>query len=181
MVRRTAAAIVGVAVTAAVLGCASPAPSVAIEQVDRQQNGTFALEIRTPRDRYTVAEAIPIVTNFVYIGPEARTIAGGGPSLVSFGLEQIGGPVDMPRGGSDLICVQHQLTARQPVAVPFLKSGGWSNHDPLAGFWRAYFADKELHLPAGSWQVTASLEAIMAPDCIGQEHRVDATVAFVVE
>jgi hypothetical protein len=177
---RTAAALLGVLLSGVVLGCASPAPSAAIEQVDRRQDGTFAVEIRTPRARYTVAEAIPIVTNFVYIGPEARTIAGGAQSLVTFGLEQIDGPLDM-LGGSDSICVQHQLTARQPVAAPFLKSGGWSNNDPLAGFWRAYFADKELHLPAGSWRVTASLDAIMAADCIGQEHRVDASVAFVVE
>lgn len=176
----TAAAIVVLVVSGVLLGCAPPAPSVAIEQVDRRQDGTFGLEIRTPRNRYSVTEAIPIVTNYVYLGPQARTIAGGAQSLVTFALEQIDGPLDMA-GGSDLICVQHQLTARQPVAVPFLKTAGWSNDDPLAGFWRAYLADKELHLPPGSWRITASLDAIMAPDCVGQEHRVDASVAFVVE
>jgi hypothetical protein len=146
----------------------------------RKQDGTFAIEIRTPRDRYTTKDAIRIVTNLMYLGPDARKAVSGSQSLVIFGLEQIDGPLDMA-GGADTICAHHELTARQPIAVPFEKSGGWSNDDPQAAFWRSYFADKELHLPAGAWRITASLDAIAGPECQGQRHRLDASVSFRVE
>jgi hypothetical protein len=175
-----APAIVAAGLIGALLGCGSPAPAAPVEQIDRQQDGLFAIEIRTPRDRYTAAEAIPIFTTFMYLGPDARKAVSGSSTLVTFGLEQIDGPLDMG-GGSDSICARYELTARQPIAVPFAKSGGWSNDDPLAAFWRAYFADKDLHLPAGSWRMTASLDAIAAPDCQGQQHRLDASVSFRVE
>jgi hypothetical protein len=165
---------------AAVVACGSPSPSAPVEQVDRQQDGTFAIEIRTPMDRYSPTDAIPIVTNFMYLGPEARKAVTGSSTLVTFRLEQIDGPLDMG-GGADTICAHYDLTARQPVGVPFAKSGGWSNDDPRAGFWIAYFNDMELHLPAGSWRITASLDVIAAPDCQGQQHRLDASVSFRVE
>jgi hypothetical protein len=164
----------------ALAGCGSASPSVTVEQVDRQQDGMFALEIRTPQDRYKVGEAIPIFATLMYLGPEPRKAVSGGRPLVTFGLEQIDGPLDMG-GGTETICDHHDLAARQPVAVPFVKSGGFSNDDPRAGFWLGYFNDAQLHLPAGSWRMTASLDVIAAPECQGERHRLDASVTFRVE
>jgi hypothetical protein len=162
--------------------CGSPTPSAPKEQIGRNQDGTFGVEIRTPKDTYRVADAIPIVTNVVYLGPNGQTPASSDyPSFVSFGLEQLDGPLDMPFGGSDLMCSAREVVARQPIAVPYAKSGGWSNNDPAAGFWQAFFADKELHLPVGTWRVIASLRAMTTPDCSGAKHEFDATVTFRVQ
>ena len=177
VVRSAVAAFI---VATAVAGCASPTPAAPVEQVDRQQDGTFALEIRTPKDRYNVGDAVPISTNFMYLGPDARTTVTGSSTLVIFGVKQINGTIDMG-GGSDAMCARHELTARQPVNVPFVKSGGYGSDDPQAAFWQAYFADPELHLPAGIWRVTASLEAITGIDCRGQRHLLRAGVTFRVE
>jgi hypothetical protein len=172
-----------VLVCGAVLGCASPEPSPGPGPVDRVQDAAFALEVRTARDHYGTAEAIPIDTTIMYLGPRDQIVASSefGTTLVTFGLEQLDGPLDMPGGSSDLMCDTLALTARQPLAVGFGKSGGYSTTDPTAPFWHAYFADKQLHLPAGTWRVTASLRAWTTPDCSGRLDSLDAAVTFRVE
>jgi hypothetical protein len=171
-------------VGAAVSACGAPPaadPSPAPGPVDGARNGSFALEIRTPRDHYAAAEAIPIATTIVYRGPRDQIVASSAySSLVTFGLEQVDGPLDMP-GGSDLMCRTLGMTARQPLAVGFVKSGGYIPSEPTGDFWGAYFADKQLHLPAGTWRVTASLRAWTTPDCSGRRESLDTAVTFVVE
>jgi hypothetical protein len=178
-------AICLIVVAAAIAACGgSPAadPSPAAGPVDGARNDSFALEIRTPRDRYASAEAIAIDTTIAYLGPRDRIVASSEYStLVTFGLEQIDGPLDMLDGGSDLMCRTLALTARQPLAVGFAKSGAYSQNDPTAAFWDAYFADRLLHLPAGTWRVTASLRAWTTPDCSGRLESLDTGVTFVVE
>jgi hypothetical protein len=179
---RTPRAILGLVACGALLGCASPQLSPASGLVDGVGNDSFALEIRTPRDHYAAAEAIPIATTIVYRGPRDQIVSSSEySSLVTFGLEQIDGPLDMLDGGSDLMCRTLGMTAGQPLAVEFAKSGAYSESDPTAAFWSGYFADKELHLPAGTWRVTASLRAWTSPDCSGPRNSLDAAVTFVVE
>jgi hypothetical protein len=180
---RTAPVIFAAVVLSALLGCASPPPPTPNPApVGRGQDDAFSLEVGTARDHYALGEAIPIATTAMYLGPRDHIDATSAyPSLVWFGLEQLDGGLDMPSGASDAMCNALPLTARQPRSVAFTKSGSFSNSDPAAPFWRAYFTDKELHLPAGTWRITATLEAMLTPDCTGPLHTVRAGVTFVVE
>jgi hypothetical protein len=86
----------------------------------------------------------------------------------------------MSGGLSRLVCFPRDLIARQPIMVAYGKSGAWNEDDADAAFWRAFFADKPLRLPAGTWRITASLRAKLTPDCSGPLHSLDASVTFVV-
>jgi hypothetical protein len=150
------------------------------EQIGRNWDGTFALEIRTPRDLYAANEAIPVAATIAYSGPARAVASSEYPSLVYFGLEQLDGPIDMSGGLSRLVCHRVDVDPAAPRVVAFTKSGAWTEEQPLAGFWRSYFAEKELRLPAGAWRITASLSATLGPDCSGGKHELDASVMFHV-
>jgi hypothetical protein len=181
-VTRALCLLVFAVVLAACTGLPSPEASAAPGPVDAARNDSFALEIATPRDHYASTEAIAIDTTITYLGPRDQIVASSEfPALVTFGLEQIGGDLDMPGGSSDTMCETLAVTAREPLAVRFGKSGAYSDSDPMAGFWDAYFTDPQLHLPPGRWRVSASLRAWTTPDCSGRLESLDAAVTFVVE
>ena len=60
-------------------------------------------------------------------------------------------------------CAQHDYTRGVPVPVPFRKSGGFSEDDPNADFYRVYFADPVLRLPSGRWRIGASAGGFLVP------------------
>ena len=178
---RIVLAAVALALGSALLGCSSPQPSRPAGLTDSARDASFGLEIATSADRYQAGDAIPITTTIAYLGPDERTTARSAyQSLVYFGLEQLDGPLDMPGGFNRLMCYSADLVRGQPVDVAYGKSGAWTGEDPNAAFWQAFFADKQLRLPAGTWRVTATL-ATMTPDCRGPLDSVDASVTFRVD
>jgi hypothetical protein len=66
------------------------------------------------------------------------------------------------------------------VAVPVVKSGGFIPSDPDGPFWQAFFAEEELALPAGTWQIDAVLNASL-DSCGGEQHPLTASVIVRVE
>ena len=76
-------------------------------------------------------------------------------------------------------CGQHEFPRLVPVAVPFRKTGGFSADDPNADFYRAFFADPVLRLPAGRWQVTASVSGFLVP-CEMNAPMVNISLASVI-
>ncbi len=47
------------------------------------------------------------------------------------------------------------LTKGEIYTIPFSKSGGFSEDDPKADFWRKYYSEKELKLPKGEYSFSA--------------------------
>ena len=60
-------------------------------------------------------------------------------------------------------CAKHDYARLAPVAIQFQKSGGYSADDPNAAFYRTYFADPVLRLPAGHWKLTAIANGYLKP------------------
>ena len=121
------------------------------------QDDTFSLTIETGDTRFVADEPIAITTTLRYIGTrERRTIISHGGGPVSFGVEQLDGPVDNgPEWDTSATPFGYRRGDVQDI--PFGKSGGWDGDDPMADFWRAWFADPELRLPAGRYRITAHL------------------------
>jgi hypothetical protein len=106
---------------------------------------------------------------------EAR---GSGSGPIVFGMEQLDGPLDMgPLMTSD--CAEHRLVRGVAAGRPFVKSGGFDQGNPNAAFWKAYFADPVLRLPAGRWRIAASIELAIG-DCAEPWHRLEAAAEFEV-
>jgi hypothetical protein len=148
------------------------------EDADRE----FRLTISAGQGRYRAGQPIDVSATLTYLGPNAGIVVGGsGTGLVGFALERNEQPtlrID-PAGTSD--CRPYEVQRNQSVKHEFIKTGGWDETDPLAPFYRAYFASPELRLPAGTWTISAVANFLGSADCRGPEHTLNATVTLTVE
>ncbi len=153
-------------------------PTARVAPLGEGSDELFALSIRADRGRYAADEPIEIATTLRYIGDEQTTVTSSGAGLVAFGIEQLDGPVDAGIGRDD-DCARFDYPPGHAESVEFHKSGGYSNDDPMAEFWRTFFADPQLRLPAGEYRITARAD-YGAPDC-GDPQSIKASIIVVVE
>ena len=77
-------------------------------------------------------------------------------------------------------CAPYDFVRGVPVDFPFSKSGGFSDGEPLALFYRSYFSSQELRLPAGMWTISDG-GTIYIGDCGDELHEPTASVTVIVE
>lgn len=143
-------------------------------------DGTFRLTLTADQDRYRAGQLIEVVASVTYLGPENATVGrGSGSGLIGFGVASDSVPIDIgPAFTTD--CAPHEFVRGVPVEFPFSKSGGFSDGEPLAGFYRSYFSSRELRLPAGTWTINAG-GTIYIGDCGDELHEPTASVTVIVE
>lgn len=159
---------------------APPTAPASTEPVARDD--LFELEMRTGKTRYAAGEPIDASAAIQYLGPgRSITTHGSGSGVVLFSLEHLDGPLDMS-GAWTADCGPAEVPADPPEVVIFEKSGGITD-DSNAAFWRAYFAEPELRLPAGTWRLWALFDRWTGGSCGAgfREHRLLAAVTIVVQ
>lgn len=152
-------------------------PLVGAEDGDAQ----FKLTIEADQDRYRAGQQLRVTSTLRYLGPNAGiVVSGSGTGLVLFAIQRDDPPLQTePAGTSD--CRRYEVPAGIAVEHPFSKTGGWSEDDPNAGFYRAYFSSPDLRLPAGNWTISASTNFNEGADCTGPLHNLTASVKVTVE
>lgn len=123
-------------------------------------------------------EAIEVEAVLTHDRPDALIVSGSGTGIVFFSVTRLedgltSGPPVMTGD-----CGLHELPAGAPTVVPFSKSGGYSPDDPNADFLEIYFADPELTLPAGSWQIEVTTHGSLGEGCAGPQ--LDLAISLVV-
>lgn len=123
----------------------------------------FRLTLESSGRTFVDGQPIEVRATLVYEGdaPEA-TVWGSGDGPVFFSLSQVDGPIVIGSAASD-DCTNRVFARGVPVPFPFVKSGGFSNDDPNAAFYRAFFADPQLRLPAGTWRIVGQATGYLAP------------------
>jgi hypothetical protein len=151
--------------------------------VAEDDDGIFRLTLEVGRDRYRAGQVIEVMSTLTYLGPEDATIARGpGTGLIGFGVERQDQAIRIgPAFTTD--CAPMPFTRDDVVDYPFVKSGGFSEDEPLAPFYRAYFADPQLRLPAGTWTISAGGSFYSGADCGAgfPLHELTAAVSLTVE
>lgn len=154
--------ISALAMTALVLltaGCNSPV----------SRSGDYELTFTTGKAAYAAGEPIDATARLAYSGVRDHMTLGtllGGP--IGFGLRQIDGPIHIEPGFMAM-CDTTELAPGQPLVQQFRFSGGWSNGDPNAAFYRSMSEDPQLRLPAGRWELFATVDGgPSGADCEGQ-------------
>ena len=119
------------------------------------KSGDFTLTLTSPKSVYVEGEEILAAGELAYSGSkESTTLYGSGGELVGYGVNQIGGTIRTePVFTAD--CGPHVISADHPLREPFRLSGGFDSNDPAASFLRALFTDPAVHLPPGSWEISA--------------------------
>jgi hypothetical protein len=130
--------------------------------LERRDKG-FALELRLADNVVDAGQPIDMAAVLTWEGPaDEATVWGSGSGPVVFGLRQLDGDLAM-EAAQTADCGSSVFARGAPAMIPFRKSGGWSADDPNAEFYRTFFADPVLRLPAGTWRATVSASGYLAP------------------
>jgi hypothetical protein len=113
----------------------------------------FELKLNIEKTTFAAGEPIPYSASLTYIGDEDSFTVWGGHTIVGFQITN-GLDFDM-EGASTTELVSTKLVKDKTVVYPFVKSGGYSNDDPKADFWREFYHEKELILPPGKYLIEA--------------------------
>ena len=121
------------------------------------RDGDFVFTLGADKAVYAPNEPIHIEASLTYVGALPTvdvTTDSGGPTRFRL-FEKVYGGINLG-GVSLLMCKTTTLTRDAPLVESFKKSGGFDGDHPDAEKFRAFFADKELRLPEGTWHFTAS-------------------------
>jgi hypothetical protein len=105
---------------------------------------------------------IPVSTTFTWTGADPQKTVwtfGGGP--VVFTMRQLDGPLQMD-GTHTADCTRKTFARGAAAQIPFQKAGAWDEADPNAAFYRQFFSDPLLRLPAGRWELRVGVDAELA-------------------
>ena len=162
----------------ALVACASPAPSGPAPANASQADGRYTLQLELPKATWAPGEGITgNAALVVEPGPDADVSGSGG--LLGFSFSEVGGARVMgPAFNSD--CAVHRLSAAHPLETPLAKSGGWGSDLPDADFYRQFFTQPGIHLPAGDWDVAVVTEFFDGRGCDGAKHDLKSTVRIHV-
>jgi hypothetical protein len=168
---------VGLGICLLVLACGSPPPSSlpggpAHAEV---RDGRFVLAFDLPKDTYSTDEPIEGVATLSVDAGAAVPYGASGLGAIGFGFAEVNGPRAMGAAFT-ADCRPGMLIPGTPVTSPITKSGGYTEDDPLAPFYRSFFADKVVHLPPGDWKIIAFASFVEQRDCGGDAHDMTATV-----
>lgn len=186
MIRRALAALAILALVALV-GCGT-VPTSSPEEVPfaallgpSSTNSTerFSLELRTSKATYSNDEPIRLGARLKFNGPgEATTLEGLGVGLVLFDIHQVDGAIQLPAVWPDE-CREYELQRGRPYDASYAKSGSFGAGSPDGPFYRAFFNDPALRLPAWEWLITARVEASEGP-CAGDGELIDLSASLMV-
>jgi hypothetical protein len=137
--------------------------------------GPFRLTFTLPKVVWKTDEAIDGEARLGLAGGPDVGVGGSGGGLMGFDFAEVGG--DRRMGSAKTAdCRPYTLSAVQPAVTAMTKSGGWSDDDPNAAFYRSFYADPLVHLPVGDWDVTAIADFVDGQGCDGDSHTMKATI-----
>jgi hypothetical protein len=151
MVKRIGLVLVLAALAAGSSACAA---LIGSQRTDMVNDSVFELQINTDKEEYTAADAISCHATLEYVGgADSITISSSDP-LVYFTIK--GGIFKGDYAVNDVL-KSTTLYKGEPLRFDFVKSGGYSEDDRNAAFWKSWFEDPELKLPAGEYTISATV------------------------
>lgn len=137
-------------------------PAAAGVVVDAAERDGFRLELVVDASRFAPNEPISADASLTEMGSKSVTVSG--TAVVWFSLVERDGTRSVQNAGaSRLVCAKYTLQPGVPVTFPFAKTGSWSPGDPNADFFSSFFADPQLRLPAGRWEIEAFTSFAIGP------------------
>ena len=173
---------VGVAFAVSLIGCGSSNTTSADVTPDPQSvsalDGRF--EVRFTVDRTTLKPGDDISgTAELWLKAGGSGVISGSSDLFSFEFVEIGGGQRSVAPDVSSDCSPHQLGTDRPLTSKIVKSGepgSGANADFVAQFLQG----DEIHLPPGTWDITAIAGFIDGRACSGLPHHIRSTIRVTV-
>jgi hypothetical protein len=113
----------------------------------------FEMKLNIAKTKFKVGEPIVYSASLTYIGNNKSILIWGGHTYILFSVTD-GKKIKM-EGVNTLELTATKLNQGETHEYPFFKSGGYTANDPDAGYWKKFYAEKDLILPAGTYLITA--------------------------
>ena len=152
-----------------------PAPIASARAVD--SGSRFELDFRVPRTDWTTTDSITGEATLSLLGSGSVTISGS--EFILFEFDEIDGSTRVVPA-SEGVCTTRDLDAENPITLPLTKSGAWGPADPNVAFLQSFFANPQIHLPAGDWTITAIASFMESGACSGPDQTLRASVVVRV-
>lgn len=176
-VARPAVLVVALGLVAQACVSGSPGGSAAPPSA-QAVDGPFRLSFELAKSSWALSEAIDGTATLSYAGSGPLQLWSSGAGPLGFGFVEVGGTRMMgPAWTSD--CRQRSIEPGKPIVSAIRKSGGWIGEDPNAPFYRSFFADPQIYLPAGDWDVMA-VASFDEGVCGGTHHELKTTIRIHV-
>lgn len=140
-------------------------------------DGNYKLELVLPHLAWKVGDPISGSADLGLTDSLPAKVAGAS-ELIAFAFDEVGGNRHVAPSWLES-CVVYPLDPASPTNVALYKSGGFIGNEPDVDFLRSFFADPQIHLPAGAWDITA-IAAFSEGGCSGANHTLKATVRIQV-
>ena len=155
--KKTAALLLALACILGLTACGAGTPA---ESADSQEissvataNG-FVLTLYADRASYSEEEEICLRATLEYTGKGDTVTIWHGEPYITFSITD---GESFETGGLIMtILTSTELEKGKIYEFVYSKSGGYSEDDPDADFWRAFYEEEALKLPAGTYTVTVS-------------------------
>jgi hypothetical protein len=140
------------------------------------REGAFELTFELPSATFHAGEVIQGRATLGVVGGVVVAFgsSGSGPFAFEFaeinGRRQVGGIMTGD-------CAPYRLEPGRPMTSAIMKSGGYSNDDPEAAFYREFLnGDPTVRLPAGAWRITAGATLVEGEGCSGASRNLTASI-----
>ncbi len=146
--------------------------------IANRADGPFELVLALPGSTFSTDQAVTGQAVLSVADGKEAMIAGPGAGPLAFSFREVGGTRQMEAGYRPS-CRMFTIESGAPITSDLTKSGGWPANDPNASFYQSFFADPDIHLPSGTWDISA--RAWFSENrCNGPSHDMTATVRVVV-
>ena len=139
----------------------------------------FEMKLNIQKKKYKVGEPIHYSASLTYIGDSDSILVWGPHTYIMFSLTD-GKKIKM-EGASTLELAATKLFKGETNEYPFFKSGGYSVNDPDAGFWKEFYAEKDLLLPAGTYLIAANSNFSLTEKVVDSHYHGEVHTTIVVE
>ena len=177
MIRRSLVALLLVGCTAGPTTPADQSPDPTHSTVDE---GRFQLTFVVARTTLRPGDAIDGVATLRLLQPGPGALSGSGTGVLAFSFHEVGGAGRAVEPVFRADCVPHRIGVGQPITSTIVKSGAVSGSEPDAAFKRSFLDDPLVHLPIGTWDITAQAGFVDGANCEGQGHSIRAAVRVLV-
>ena len=138
-------------------------------------------EVRFTVDRTTLRTGDNISgTAELWLKAGGSGVLSGSSDLFAFEFMEVGGQQRAVAPVVSADCSPHQVGADQPLTSPIVKSGAVVDGNANAEFVRQFLEGTEIHLPAGTWDITAVAGFVDGRSCSGLPYAIRATVRVTV-
>jgi hypothetical protein len=138
----------------------------------------FELKIYSDKQEYKTTEKINIWSTLEYTGKEDQIKIWHGEPYIIYSITD---GKDFKLDGVVLDILKSTVLEKEKIyRFDYIKTGGYSEDDPKANFWKEFFSEKDLYLPVGEYTIKAAADFSLGDDVVNSRYEQTAELKIKI-